>query len=143
MEPPSGPWSATPLPVNHELTSLRGFRGDRDFFPEIVVALVPTTDPTSLAPHLRYGDWNDCPSPAVHAAMARRWSQAYGATPVVFAGDVVEYRVARPVATQEQAIELALEQYAYCPDIVLQGTETVERLAAEILVAQYWFFWWD
>ena len=50
---------------------------------------------------------------------------------------------ARPVGTQEQAIELALEQYAYCPDIVLQGTETVERLAAEILVAQYWFFWWD
>jgi hypothetical protein len=62
---------------------------------------------------------------------------------VAFAGDVVEYRVARPVGAQEQAMELALEQFAYCPDIVLQGTETLERLAAEILGARRWFFWWD
>ncbi len=140
---PRGPWPDAPGAKNRGLTSVRSLTASRDFFPEIVVGLVPTTEPALLAPYLRYGDWNDCPSSAVHATMARRWSNAHGATPLAFAGDVVEYRVARPVATQEQAMALALEQYAYCPDIVLQGTETLERLAAEILGSPYWFFWWD
>ena len=143
IEPPRGPWPDAPGAKNRELTSLRSLTASRDFLPEIVVALVPTTEPGLLAPYLRYGDWNDCPSSAVHAAIARRWTGAYGATPVAFAGDVIECRVARPVATQEQAMELALEQFAYCPDIVLQGTQTLECLAAEILGSQYWFFWWD
>jgi hypothetical protein len=38
---------------------------------------------------------------------------------------------------------IALQQFAYCPDIVLQGTETIDRLAAGLLEARYWFFWWD
>ena len=105
---------------------------------------VQTACSTSLvAVHLGYGDWNDCPSPAVHAAFARCWSKAYGAAPAALAGDVIEYRVARPVGTREEAMELALAQFAYCPDIVLQGTETLEHLAAELLGARYWFFWWD
>ena len=70
-------------------------------------------------------------------------SAAFGATPVAFASDILEYRVARPVDTREEAMELARVQFAYCPDIILQGTETLERLAAEILGARYWFFWWD
>jgi Domain of unknown function (DUF4253) len=143
IEPPHGPWPEAPRPATGELKSVLGLRGGRDFLPEIVIALVPTTEPALLAPYLRYGDWNECPSAAVHTAVARRWSKAYGATPVAFAGDVVEYRVARPVSTQERAMDLALEQFAFCPDIVLQGTETLERLAAEILGARRWFFWWD
>jgi hypothetical protein len=27
--------------------------------------------------------------------------------------------------------------------ILLQGTETIERLAASLIGARYWFFWWD
>ncbi|MEA2917821.1 MAG: hypothetical protein QOJ15_9902 [Bradyrhizobium sp.] len=53
-----------------------------------------------------------------------RWRQAY---------------VAHPISAREQAIALALEQFAYCPDIVLQGTETIERLAASLTGARYWW----
>jgi hypothetical protein len=55
----------------------------------------------------------------------------------------VEYRVVHPITDREQAITVALEQFYYCPDIVLQGTETIERLASSLLRARYWFFWWD
>jgi hypothetical protein len=143
IEPPRGPWPATPRTSDDELICVRSLRGNREFFPEVVVALVPTTEPALLALHLGYGDWNDCPPSVVHAGIARRWSKAHGAAPVAFAEDVVEYRVARPVSTREQAMELALEQFSYCPDIVLQGTETLERLAVELLGARYWYFWWD
>jgi Domain of unknown function (DUF4253) len=125
------------------LDSVRSARKPQDFLPEVIVVLVPVAEPALLALHLGYGDWNDCPSPVVHAAMARRWSTQYGAVPVALAGDVVEYRVARPVDTREQAIALALEHFAYCPDAILQGAETVERLAAELLGLRYWLFWWD
>jgi hypothetical protein len=58
-------------------------------------------------------------------------------------GDVIEMTVARPPMTKEAAMELAKEQFLYCPDIVYQGTESVEALAAGLLDARVWFFWWD
>jgi len=51
--------------------------------------------------------------------------------------------VERPPADRERALSVALEQYAFCPDIVEQGTETLEGLAGEILNQPHWFFWWD
>ena len=56
---------------------------------------------------------------------------------------VIEMAVTRPPQTREEAITLATEQYFYCSDIVDQGTETIDRLAAEILAQPRWFFWWD
>ena len=43
----------------------------------------------------------------------------------------------------EQALDLALEQYAYCSDIVDQGVEPVGRLADGLAKSSYWYFWWD
>jgi hypothetical protein len=40
-------------------------------------------------------------------------------------------------------MELAQEQYDFCPDIVLQGTGTLEPLAATLMASDWWFFWWD
>jgi hypothetical protein len=38
---------------------------------------------------------------------------------------------------------LAQAQYVYCPDIVDQGVESIEALAATLLGDPRWFFWWD
>jgi hypothetical protein len=57
--------------------------------------------------------------------------------------DVLEFRVARSPTTREAAVELADEQYSYCPDIVTQGCETISNLAASLVNARVWFFWWD
>jgi Domain of unknown function (DUF4253) len=144
IEPPRGPWPTDPSDRQESgLACVRRVLGTREFESEIVIALLPIAEPALAALHLGYGDWNDCPSPVVHAAFARRWAVSCGAVPVAFAGDVVEYRVAHPIGTREQALAIALEQFAYCPDIVLQGTETIERLAADLIGARYWFFWWD
>ena len=42
-----------------------------------------------------------------------------------------------------EALDLAREQYAYCPDLVDQGTETLSALAASLLKDEWWHFWWD
>jgi len=144
-EPPPLPFeNAWPDEVRptHTLDSLRD-GATRQPYEQIIIVLLPTTDPTAAAAHLKFGGWNHCPDPIVHIAFARRWHARYGAHLVANTGDVLEFRVQNPVGSREDAIRLAVEQYHYCEDIVEQGTQTIERLAAELLGATAWFFWWD
>lgn len=110
---------------------------------EVFIADVPISDFTLLPIHLRFGDWNDCPSPYVHAAFARHWKERYGAEIVTVAGDIIEYTVARKPATAKEALDLAWEQYLYCPDIVDQGVGSVATLAKALEGSSRWYFWWD
>ncbi len=54
-----------------------------------------------------------------------------------------QVRATCPPTAPGQALDLAYEQMGYCADIVLQGTLTLERLAATLLDGRVWFFWWD
>jgi hypothetical protein len=76
-------------------------------------------------------------------AVQKRWHWKFGAEVVCIADDVVEMTVSRPPTDRTSALELAREQYVYCEDLVVQGTLTLERLAASLLGAKKWFFWWD
>lgn len=107
------------------------------------LAIVPTEDPAEVAAFLRWGGWNACPPPEVHVAVHRKWQAEYGAQVVGMSGDVIDMRVTRRPATREEALALAKEQYLYCSDIVLQGTETLEPLAAGLMESDWWYFWWD
>lgn len=112
-------------------------------YPEVVIALLPVQQPWEAFAHLRWGSWNDCPSPEVHCALHRYWQSNYGAEPASVTADVVECFVANPPATPETAMALGREQYLYCQDIVEQGTETVSALAGGLLGSNIWYFWWD
>ena len=57
--------------------------------------------------------------------------------------DVLEMRVARPPADREGALDLARQHYLYCPDLVDQGTPTLDGLGAALLGSPVWSFWWD
>jgi hypothetical protein len=114
-----------------------------DPYPAVTVALVPTPASWESAAYLRFGNWNQCPSPDEHVAVWRRWNQLYGAEIICMTNDVIEARIARPPADREAAMTLALEQYAYCTDIVDQGVGSVLSLAAVLLDGPTWFFWWD
>ncbi len=92
---------------------------------------------------LKYGNWNDCPPAEVHCSVHRYWSERYGARIVGMSSDAIECVVDRPPTTKEDAIELAMQQYGYCYDIVEQGTETILNLAATLLNGKNWYFWWD
>lgn len=110
---------------------------------QLYLGLVPAYQGWEVPALLRFGGWNECPSPEVHVSLVRDWHDRYGAELVAATHDVVEMQVARPPTTREAALALATEQFFYCEDIVTQGMETLERLAAILLNGTAWYFWWD
>ncbi|MBD2342319.1 DUF4253 domain-containing protein [Calothrix sp. FACHB-156] len=111
--------------------------------PNIVLAIIPTTFSWQVPGFLKFGNWNDCPLPTIHVGLMKYWQQKYGAEVVGITHDVVEMCVNHPPQNCEDAFRLAQEQYMYCSDIVDQGVETLNNLAAMLLNRQIWYFWWD
>jgi hypothetical protein len=110
---------------------------------QCLIALLPTVQPAEAPAYLRFGGFNACPPSEVHVAFHRDWGRRYGAVPACVTHDIIECVVARPPQTPDEARVLAAEQFAYCDDIVSQGTQTVERLAVELWGSPTWYFWWD
>jgi hypothetical protein len=74
----------------------------------------------------------------------RSWQARFGAGPVGVSGATVELRVERPISDPREALRVALEHYAYCPDTVLMTEGPfVEGRAAGLLGSTVWHFWWD
>jgi len=136
-----GSWPARPDTQNQLATPFRLTTGTPR--PNLMIASVPADQPWHIPAHLCFGGWNECPEPEVQVAFAKMWYERFGAVIVAVTGDVVEYAVQRPPTTNEVAEVLAYEQFAYCEDIILQGFQTVRNLAASLIDAPYWFFWWD
>jgi hypothetical protein len=111
--------------------------------PDVWIALLPIEEGWKAPALLPWGDWNESPPPAVHTAVLRDWNRRYGAELVSMTGDILELSVPRPPTTDEAALALAREQYSYAPDIVQQGVEDVETLAALLKNGHSWYLWWD
>ncbi len=111
--------------------------------PRVLLGLVPAAEPWHLPAHLGIGGWNACPDTHVHAALARRWWEEYGARIVAITGDTIEFRADRPPRGREASLALAREQLRYCSDIVTQGVGSIRALAATLDGARDWYFWWD
>jgi len=111
--------------------------------PSVIIGLLPVQTPWHVFAHLQWGGWNECPFPAEHCAMHRYWQDSYGAEVVSITGDIVQCVVSRPPNDRHASVQLAKQQYVYCADIVQQGTDTIEALAALLLDGRYWYFWWD
>ncbi|MFG6486957.1 DUF4253 domain-containing protein [Roseateles sp. BYS78W] len=111
--------------------------------PLMFIGLVELENPAELCARLGYGGWNDCPAPEVHVALQRRWRERFGAEPVAVGQAVIEFAVTRPPDDRKAALALAAEQQAYCADIVEQGVGSTAALAATLLDAPVWYFWWD
>lgn len=134
-----GEWPDHPEP--HKGFAIPRFAATRDPVPQVPIALVPVTASWQVPALLRLDA--GMVSSAVHVAMARRWFGRYGAEIVGMLPDTLEMRVARPPATREAAEALAKEQFLYCPDVDIQGTQTLLALAAGLLHGTAWYFWWD
>jgi len=112
-------------------------------YKEVYIALIPTPISWQVPAYLKAGGWNECPNPEEHTAVFKRWEERYGCKVACVTGDVIEMTVENPPATRETALDLALEQFIYCPDIVHQGVETIENLASTLCDGKVWYFWWD
>lgn len=108
--------------------------------PWLELRLVPTSVAWHVPAFFTYGNG---PRPAEHVAILQAWHRRYGAEIVTSAGDTVEMSVSRPPRTRKAAWTLAFDHFAYCPDVVRQGTLTIGRLAASLLNCDKWYFWWD
>ncbi len=139
-EPPLGEWPAgsPPMSLTAHLETLGRKPKHR-----VWIARIPTTKSWEIPAYLRFGGWNDCPMPEEQVAVLKHWAETYGIEIYAITGDVMECEVSRPPTSKDAAIALAHEQYWYCSDIVLQGTETLSILAAGLLNSPAWFFWWD
>ena len=139
--PPRGEWP-THAPATSQFAVLSDLLQGRPRT-TVKLALVPAEHGWQVPAMLRYGDWNECPPPEVHCALLKKWEAEYGAELVVMTGDSIEMAASRPPRDREAALRLAHEQFVYCADIVLQGVGTLDALAATVLDARVWYFWWD
>lgn len=140
-EPEVGEWPADADTTGGGLT----VAGDLDGKPldKVHILILPTKEPAAAPAYLRWGGWNACPAPEYHVAALRDWHRRYGAVPVAMTGDVINVHVTRRPQSRDDALSLAREQFLYCEDIVLQGTDTLAPLAAGLMQSDWWFFWWD
>ncbi len=109
----------------------------------VEIVLLPTRHGWEAPAYLMWGGWNDAPLPHELAAVFQRWSVAHGAEVVAMTGDVIEMSVMSPPTDDLGAIDVAREHFLIAPDNVWQGTGDLDVLAAAVLNAPVWFFWWD
>ena len=111
----------------------------------MILAKIPVKHPWMVFAYLPFGGWNDCPDTAALMAVSKYWHEQHGAVPAVLTYDTLEYSVPAPIEPQERALDLAKEQYAFCADIIEQGTPgmSVTRLTRDLRQSNIWYFWWD
>ena len=117
---------------------------DTDMTYPLILAKIPVKHPWEIFAYLPFGNWNECPDTPELMAVAKYWFEQYGALPAAMTHDELEFDLPTAIS-KEKAMDLALEQYGFCPDVVDQGPEgtTVGSLADVLWQSKVWYFWWD
>jgi hypothetical protein len=136
-----GEWPAEYTP--HDTVQAIYNRATGGPLPEVFITRLPIKDSWDAPVMLRFGGWDDSPFPEEHTAIARAWHEQYGAEIIAVTADTLEFAVSRPPATRDAAEELAMDQFAYCETLITHLTGSIRALAASLLNAPYWFFWWE
>ena len=110
----------------------------------LILAKIPVKNPWEIFAYLPFGNWNDCPDTPELMAAAKYWFEQYGTVPAAMSHDELEFLLPAPVP-KEKAMEVAVELYGFCPDVIDQGPEdaTVGTLADVLRQSTVWYFWWD
>lgn len=110
----------------------------------LILAKIPVKNPWEIFAYLPFGNWNECPDTPELMAAAKYWFQQHGTIPAAMSHDELEFLLPAPVP-EEKAMEVATEQYGFCPDIVDQEQDdpTVGNLADVLRQSTVWYFWWD
>lgn len=77
------------------------------------------------------------------ALVLRSWEDRFGVEVVALGVDTLTLAVGTPPRTDHEALAVAAEHFAFCPDAVWQGIEPLTAYAASIEGADQWVFWWD
>jgi hypothetical protein len=108
------------------------------------LGLVPVTRPADAVAAIGWmGPANAFSDMGLLAAVLRSWEDRFGAFVVGIGFDTLFLSVGRPPATEEEALAVAAEHFAVCPDNVWQNAISFRDYAAEIRGRNAWAFWWD
>ncbi|MEU8779850.1 DUF4253 domain-containing protein [Streptomyces sp. NPDC048606] len=79
------------------------------------------------------------------SAVLRDWEVRFGARVVAAGFDTLHLSVAAPPTGERDALLVAAEHFALCPDNIWQGDRpyTLAAYAERIVGAHRWDFWWD
>ena len=108
----------------------------------LILAKIPVKNPWEIFAYLPFGNWNECPDTPDLMAVAKYWFEQHGAIPAAMSHDELEFLLPAPVS-QEQAMEVAVEQYGFCPDLDQNEDGSIGSLADVLWQSTVWYFWWD
>ncbi|MBU2664889.1 DUF4253 domain-containing protein [Actinoplanes bogorensis] len=112
--------------------------------PHLRLGLVPAaTGSAALAVAGWQGAVNYTNDTARLSAVLGSWEERFGAR-VIGAGFADLYvSVAAPPVDHADALRVAAEHFAFCPDNIWQGAGSLTAYAEQLTDAPIWTFWWD
>ena len=108
----------------------------------LILAKIPVKNPWEIFAYLPFGNWNDCPDTPDLMAAAKYWFEQHGAVPAAMSHDELEFELPTPIS-KERAMEVAVEQYGFCPDLDQNEDGSIGSLADALWQSTVWYFWWD
>ena len=119
------------------------WNSDNNMTYPLILAKIPVKNPWEIFAYLPFGGWNECPNTPELMAVAKYWFEQHEAVPAAMSHDELEFLLPAPVSEKE-AIDVAVELYGFCPDVIDQGPEdaTVGALADVLRQSTVWYFWW-
>lgn len=82
---------------------------------------------------------------AKFSAVIADWEHRFGTRVVAVGFSTLHISIAAPPMNQEDALLIAAEHFAFCPDNICQGSRphTLAAYAERLTGAHNWDFWWD
>ena len=108
----------------------------------LILAKIPVKNPWEIFAYLPFGNWNECLDTLELMAVAKYWFEQYDAVPAAMSHDELEFLLPAPVP-KEKAIDVAVEQYGFCPDLDQNEDGSIGSLADVLWQSTVWYFWWD
>lgn len=108
----------------------------------LILAKIPVKNPWEIFTYLPFGNWNECPDTPELMAVAKYWFEQHGAIPAAMSHDELEFELPTPIS-KERAMEVAVEQYGFCPDLDQNEDGSIGSLADVLWQSTVWYFWWD
>jgi hypothetical protein len=128
------------------LRDATGHRPPLPYVAEAALVRIPTPRSWEIPAYTLYGGWNDCPETAQIVAVARHWSEKYGADICAFGDGTIEFRVDRPPADLHAALDLVREHMLFCDEganDLIASPEFFRDTLLRLPKQKYWLFWWD
>ncbi len=107
----------------------------------VYLVRVPTANPWEIAAWLPFCGWNECPNADDMVKICRHWYESCGAAPAFITGDIMMFRLDKPISDKQTAREISHQHAAFCSEFL--GMTGLDHQTAEIMTSNIWNFWWD